>query len=186
MRPGRPWRDRVLDAGATANSTAKANGIAVVAAGSGWDSVGCLNLTFAADGSMTAEPASMSAADLKSARGSYTTAQQTAYDSAFTSLQSLADGDEDVRSQTLFTFEANESADKTISFANYAAALYLAYADGDRANCPQDAADLTVTALAGGITELDFGDVTRGALCDAVPSGQRLVLARTTSAAIGA
>lgn len=39
---------------------------------------------------MTAEPASMSAADLKSARGSYTTAQQTAYDSAFTSLQSLA------------------------------------------------------------------------------------------------
>ena len=35
----------VLDAGATANSTAKANGIAVVAAGSGWDSVGCLNLT---------------------------------------------------------------------------------------------------------------------------------------------
>ena len=115
----------VLDAGATANSTAKANGIAVVAAGSGWDSVGCLNLTFAADGSMTAEPASMSAADLKSARGSYTTAQQTAYDSTFTSLQSLADGDEDVRSQTLFTFEANESADKTISFANYAAALYL-------------------------------------------------------------
>ena len=100
---------------------------------------------------MTAEPASMSAADLKSARGSYTTAQQTAYDSAFTSLQGLADGDEDVRSQTLFTFEANESADKTISFANYAAALYLAYADGDRANCPQDAADLTVTALAGGI-----------------------------------
>lgn len=176
----------VLDAGATANSTAKANGIAVVAAGSGWDSVGCLNLTFAADGSMTAEPASMSAADLKSARGSYTTAQQTAYDSAFTSLQSLADGDEDVRSQTLFTFEANESADKTISFANYAAALYLAYADGDRANYPQDAADLTVTALAGGITELDFGDVTRGALCDAVPAGQRLVLARTTSAAIGA
>ena len=176
----------VLDAGATANSTAKANGIAVVAAGSGWDSVGCLNLTFTADGSMTAEPASMSAADLKSARGSYTTAQQTAYDSAFTSLQSLADGDEDVRSQTLFTFEANESADKTISFANYAAALYLAYADGDRANCPQDAADLTVTALAGGITELDFGDVTRGALCDAVPDGQRLVLARTTSVAIGA
>ncbi len=91
-----------------------------------------------------------------------------------------------MRSQTLFTFEANESADKTISFANYAAALYLAYADGDRANCPQDAADLTVTALAGGITELDFGDVTRGALCDAVPAGQRLVLARTTSAAIGA
>ena len=40
--------------------------------------------------------------------------------------------------------------------------------------------------LAGGITELDFGDVTRGALCDAVPAGQRLVLARTTSAAIGA
>ena len=71
-------------------------------------------------------------------------------------------------------------------FANYAAALYLAYADGDRANCPQDAADLTVTALAGGITELDFGDVTRGALCDAVPAGQRLVLARTTSVAIGA
>ena len=176
----------VLDAGATANSTAKANGIAVVAAGSGWDSVGCLTLTFAADGSMTAEPASMSAADLKSARGSYTTAQQTAYDSAFTNLQSLADGDEDVRSQTLFTFEANESADKTISFANYTAALYLAYADGDRANCPQDAADLTVTALAGGITELDFGDVTRGALCDAVPAGQRLVLARTTSVAIGA
>ena len=33
-------------------------------------------------------------ADLKSARGSYTTAQQTAYDSAFTSLQSLADGAE--------------------------------------------------------------------------------------------
>ena len=69
---------------------------------------------------------------------------------------------------------------------NYAAALYLAYADGDRANYPQDAADLTVTALAGGITELDFGDVTRGALCDAVPAGQRLVLARTTSVAIGA
>ena len=91
-----------------------------------------------------------------------------------------------MRSQTLFTFEANESADKTISFANYAAALYLAYADGDRANYPQDAANLTVTALAGGITELDFGDVTRGALCDAVPAGQRLVLARTASAAIGA
>ena len=137
-------------------------------------------------------------ADLKSARGSYTTAQQTAYDSAFTSLQSLADGDEDVRSQTLFTFEANESADKTISFANYAAALYLAYADGDRANCPQDAADLTVTALAGGITGvlvIAFGikrlapglgifDPLIGLMS---PVGSfYLVLARTTSAAIGA
>ena len=76
-----------------------------------------------------------------------------------------------MRSQTLFTFEANESADKTISFANYAAALYLAYADGDRANCPQDAADLTVTALAGGITELDFGDVTRGGCVMPFPPG---------------
>ena len=45
---------------------------------------------------------------------------------------------------------------------------------------------ITANTLAGGITELDFGDVTRGALCDAVPAGQRLVLARTTSAAIGA
>lgn len=176
----------VLDANTTAGSTAKDGGIVTVAAGTGWESIGCLNLTFEADGSMTVSPASVSAADLKSARGSYTQDQQTAYDSTFTSLQSLADGDEDVRSQTLFTFEANESAARTIGFGNYVAALYLAYADGDRANWPQDAAGLTVTALAGGITELEYGDITRGILCDAVPAGQRLVLARTTSAAIGA
>ena len=39
---------------------------------------------------------------------------------------------------------------------------------------------------AGGGGPLKFGYGAQGALCDAVPAGQRLVLARTTSAAIGA
>lgn len=176
----------VLDASATENSTARESGVTTVAAGNGWNSVGQLELTFGADGSLTAAASSVTPAELKTARGSYTAAQQAAYDSTFADLQNLAEGDDAVRGQTLFTLAENETAEKTISFGNYVASFYLSCADSDRGSWSEEAGDLTVTALAGGISELEIGDVTRGTLCDAVPAGERLVLVRTASAAIGA
>lgn len=151
----------------------------------GWQTIGKLELTFQPDGSVSAAAGQVSPAELKSARGSYTAEQQKAYDSAYNALQKLAEGDEEVRAQALFTFEENETAAQTVSFTNYLASYYAALADGDRDSWPAEASGLTLTALAGGVTELEYGEVTRGALCDALPTGERLVLVKTTSAAIG-
>lgn len=168
----------------TTGETAAGSGICVAAA-DGWNSIGKLDLTFETDGGVTAAAGTVTPAELKSARGSYTAEQQKVYDSTFTALQKLADGDAEVWEQTLFTFAENETTSKTISFGNYIASFYEACADGDRDSWPAGTQDLPLTALAGGVSELEFGEITRGALCDALPAGQRLVLVKTTSAAIG-
>ncbi|MEE0801080.1 MAG: GH25 family lysozyme [Gemmiger sp.] len=174
----------ILDGSRTADAGSDNGSPVLVTAGAGWDGIGKVELHFDANGGVTASTDLITSEQLKSARGSYTDEQQAAYDSAFTGLQKLADGDEEVRAQKLFTFAENETASKTISFANYVASFYLALAEGDRANWPADATDLPVVALAGGVTELSYGDITRGALCDALPSSQQLLLVRTTSAAV--
>ena len=86
--------------------------------------------------------------------------------------------------QTLFTFEEGK---KTISFGNYVAEVWLAYADGDKDNwqsLEEGLADLPLTAVAGGVTQPDYGDITRGTLLNSLPSGQRVQLVRTTAEAV--
>ena len=136
----------------------------------------------------------MAAASLQAARSSLSADAQTAYDSTATGLTALAQGDESVRAQDLFTFEENADADETISFGNFVAEVYLAYAEGSRDTWTaqaalQDAAlavteDMTLTAVAGGVSELEYGAVTRGDLLDALPAGARLQLVCTTAEAV--
>lgn len=156
----------------------------VCATGAGLENILCVQLTFDAAGGVTVSSSQVSASSLQAARNNLTAEQQTAYDNASATLDSLASGDASVAAQTLFNFAENTEADRTVSFGNYVASVYEALADGDRANWPEGTGDLPLTALAGGVTELEYGDITRGALLDALPAGERLVLVQTTSTAI--
>ena len=155
------------------------SGITVVPAGGGLDAVGYLELTFTASGSVTAKASQVTRSTLTAARSSFDETTAAAYDSACTALDSLETGDESVRGQKLFTFE---EADRTISFGNYVAETYLNLALADQANWPSDYAALTPAGLAGGVTELEAGDITRGALLDALPGGERVQLVAVTGA----
>ena len=94
-------------------------------------------------------------------------------------LDELAAGDEEVRAQRLFTFEEGT---RTISFANYVAETYQNLAVDDQANWPAEYQGMTPVALAGGVGELPAGEVTRGALLDALPAPERVQLVLTTGA----
>lgn len=155
------------------------SGITVVPAGGGLEAVGCLELTFTASGSVTAKASQVTRSTMTAARSSFDDSTAAAYDSARTALDSLETGDESVRGQKLFTFE---EADRTISFGNYVAETYLNLALADQANWPSDYAALTPAGLAGGVTELEAGDITRGALLDALPGGERVQLVAVTGA----
>ena len=165
-------------AGGTAEEVSS-SGITVVPAGGGLDAVGCLELTFTASGSVTAKASQVTRSTMTAARSAFDDATAAAYDSARTALDSLETGDESVRGQKLFTFE---EADRTISFGNYVAETYLNLALADQANWPSDYAVMTPAGLAGGVTELEEGDITRGALLDALPGGERVQLVAVTGA----
>ena len=165
-------------AGGTAKEVSS-SGITVVPAGGGLDAVGYLELTFTASGSVTAKASQVTRSTMTAARSSFDDSTAAAYDSARTALDSLETGDESVRGQKLFTFE---KADRTISFGNYVAETYLNLALADQANWPSDYAALTPAGLAGGVTELEAGDITRGALLDALPGGERVQLVAVTGA----
>ena len=175
-------------------ATRTEHGLTILNAAGGLNSVAALTLTFGTDGSITAAAETVAAASLQAARSSLSADAQTAYDSTATGLTALAQGDESVRAQELFTFEENADADETISFGNFVAEVYLTYAEGSRdawtaQAALQDAAlavteDMTLTAVAGGVSELEYGAVTRGDLLDALPAGARLQLVCTTAEAV--
>ena len=175
-------------------ATRTEHGLTILNAAGGLNSVAALTLTFGTDGSITAAAETVAAASLQAARSSLSADAQTACDSTATGLTALAQGDESVRAQELFTFEENADADETISFGNFVAEVYLAYAEGSRdawtaQAALQDAAlavteDMTLTAVAGGVSELEHGAVTRGDLLDALPAGARLQLVCTTAEAV--
>lgn len=146
--------------------------LTVVPAGGGLEAVGRLQLTFTAQGTVEA------AADTVSPDAA--AAQQPGeYQTARDALDALAAGDEEVRAQTLFT---HEEGSRTISFANYVAETYQNLAVDDQANWPAEYQGMTPVALAGGVGELPAGEVTRGALLDALPAPERVQLVLTTGA----
>lgn len=158
---------------------ASAQGITVVPAGGGLSAVGCLELTFTASGTVTAKASQVTQSTMTAARSSFDETVAAAYDSARSGLDTLEQGDESVRSQTLFT---HEQASRTISFGNYVAETYLNLAEADRDNWPAEYASMTPVGLAGGVSELDYGEITRGALLDALPGGERVQLVAATGA----
>ena len=176
-----------------AETTRTERGLTILNTAGGLDSVAVLTLTFGVDGSVTAaDGGTRTAAALQSARNALGADAQQAYDDTAAGLAALATGDESVRAQTLFTFEENTEANRTISWGNFVAEVWLAYADGSRADWTARAEqagltltdDTPLTALAGGVTELQPGEITRGDLLDALPAGQRLQLVCTTAEAV--
>lgn len=106
-----------------------------------------------------------------------------AYLSATKALQELDADDISILNTPLFTYAQNLDASKTISYANYLATLYEEIAENDRDHWPESWAESEVTGVAGGVTELEYGDITRQALLDSLPATQRLVLVSTTAEA---
>ena len=167
-------------------------GLLILQAGGGLEGVAALQLTFAPDGSVQAADAgTRTAAALQSGRNGLSAEAQQAYDDTAADLAALAAGDESVAAQQLFTMEENTAAQRTISWGNFVAEVWLAYADGSReAWLPLAeqqngaAAELPLTALAGGTAELEPGEITRGALLAALPAGERLQLVCTTAEAV--
>lgn len=161
------------------------DGLPVVAVSGGLDGVGSLELVFDAKGGVSVRNAqTLPAATLQANRESLSDDARATYDSTTTSLQSLAAGDDSVAGQTLFTFEEEK---KTISFGNYVAEVWLAYADGDKDNwqsLEDGLADLPLTAVAGSVTQPEYGEVTRGALLNSLPAGARVQLVKTTAEAV--
>lgn len=170
---------------ANATSTDTSGGLPVIGVGSGLDGMGSFELVFDANGGVSVRNAqTLPAATLQANRESLSEEARTTYDSTTESLAKLAAGDTEVAGQTLFTFEEEK---KTISFGNFVAEVWLAYADGDRDNwqsLEEGLADLPLTAVAGGVTAPEYGEVTRGMLLESLPSGERVQLVKTTAEAV--
>lgn len=170
---------------ANAAGTDASGSLPVIAVNSGLDSVGSLELVFDARGGVSVRnPQTLPAATLQANRETLSEEARTVYDSTTESLAKLTAGDAEVAGQTLFTFEKGK---KTISFGNYVAEVYLAYADGDRDNwqsLEDGLADLPLTAVAGGVTQPEYGEITRGTLLNSLPAGQRVQLVKTTAEAV--
>ena len=107
----------------------------------------------------------------------------SAYFNATAALAELDTDDSSILNTPLFTYGQNPDASKTISYANYLATLYEEIAENDRDHWPEGWAESEVTGVAGGVTELEYGDITRQALIDSLPATARLVLVSTTSEA---
>ena len=146
--------------------------LTVVPAGGGLQAVGRLQLTFTAEGAVEAAADTVSP-DTAAAQ------QPGEYQTAHDALNDLAAGDEEVRAQRLFTLAQGE---RSILFANYVAETYQNLAMADQANWPAEYQGMTAVGLAGGVDELTPGDVTRGALLDALPAPERVQLAAVTGA----
>ena len=107
----------------------------------------------------------------------------SAYLNASLALQELDADDSSILNTPLFTYAQNPDASKTISYANYLATLYEEIAENDRDHWPEGWSESEVTGVAGGVTELEYGDITRQALLNSMPVAQRLVLVSTTAEA---
>ena len=106
-----------------------------------------------------------------------------AYFSAAASLAELDADDSSILNTPLFTYAQNPDATKTISYGNYLATLYEEIAENDRDHWPEGWTEAGVTGVAGGVTELEYGGITRQALLDSLPATARLVLVSTTAEA---
>ncbi len=106
-----------------------------------------------------------------------------AYFNAAAALAGLDTDDSSILNTPLFTYGQNPDATKTISYANYLATLYEEIAENDRDHWPEGWSESEVTGVAGGVTELEYGDITRQALLDSLPATARLVLVSTTGEA---
>ncbi len=176
--------DAVICGGLAAGETPAKPPLPVLGAKTGLDSVAKLELTFAADGSVSAACSMVSAGAMASARGSLSDKAQAAYNSADSKLKDQAESDASVLTNTLFTLEKNTYVSygatrtrQTISFGNYVAQVYENIAASDVGE--------PVKAVVSGVQELAYGDVTRGDLQNALPGpAQRIQLVRTTGEAV--
>ena len=97
-----------------------------------------------------------------------------AYVYAAAKIAALDADDQSILYTPLFTYAENPDASRTISFGNYLAALYAeAVANDTASGLPEGAA---VEALAGGVTEPEYGEITRGDLMAALPATARIQL----------
>ena len=97
-----------------------------------------------------------------------------AYAYAAAQIAGLDADDQSILYTPLFTYAENPDADKTITFGNYLAALYAQIVANDTgANLPEGTA---VEAVAGGVTEPEYGDITRGDLMGMLPATARIQL----------
>ena len=97
-----------------------------------------------------------------------------AYIYAAAKLAGLDADDQSIYYTPLFTYAENPDAGKTISFGNYLAALYAEIVANDNADGLPDGT--SAEAFAGGVTELEYGDITRGDLLNALPATARIQL----------
>ena len=104
-----------------------------------------------------------------------------AYTSAAAEIATLDADDQSILYTPLFTYAANPDANKTISFGNYLAALYAEIVTNDPATGLPEGA--SVEAFAGGVTEPEYGEITRGDLMAALPAIARIQLVSTTAEA---
>ena len=104
-----------------------------------------------------------------------------AYTSAAAEIATLDADDQSILYTPLFTYAANPDANKTISFGNYLAALYAEIVTNDPATGLPEGA--SVEAFAGGVTEPEYGEITRGDLMAALPATARIQLVSTTAEA---
>ena len=98
------------------------------------------------------------------------------YAYAAAKLAGLDADDQSIYYTPLFTYAANPDAEKTISFANYLAALYQEIAENDRDHWPEGWTGSEFTALAGNVGEPEYGDISRGTLLDLLPKAARVQL----------
>ena len=103
------------------------------------------------------------------------------YTSAAAEIATLDADDQSILYTPLFTYAANPDANKTISFGNYLAALYAEIVTNDPATGLPEGA--SVEAFAGGVTEPEYGEITRGDLMAALPATARIQLVSTTAEA---
>lgn len=157
----------------------------ILPAATGADRVGRLDITFTADGKVKAAVTAVSAETLLAARETMDDDRRSTYDNMLEALQYLADNDAGTRDSTLFTLAENEDAKKgTVSFGNYVAEVWEKLAEDDRDAWGAQAGEAELFALAGGVGELEEGDITHGMLLDALPAGERLQLVLTTRGAV--
>ena len=97
-----------------------------------------------------------------------------AYIYAAAKLAGLDADDQSIYYTPLFTYAENPDASKTISFGNYLAALYAEIVANDNAGGLPEGT--SAEAFAGGVTELEYGDITRGDLLNALPATARIQL----------
>lgn len=173
----------VIDGSRTASEGSEL-ALPTLPAATGLDFVARLDLIFNVDGTVSTTVTTISAEELQAARldtALWTAKRATAYERAATRLAGQIADNAELLEKTLFTL-AEPDKTQTVSFGNYVAELYQNTAQKDKGNW-DPAGSATLYALAGGVSELEPGEITRAALIGAVPNSERLQLVETTYSA---